>query len=312
MKKPNSDSFILEKYKEVFQQFSKDGVIDMDKRLKNKFGYQIHRLEDVIPKIKGVVPPNRQSVYYITFIKKGEGRKSIGLFDFSITRNTLFVVPQRTIHSTLYTSVNCAGYVLNFNIDFFLNNAFPRKLIADKLVFKSTLKPYTTVSATERARLDKLFESILAENAAALLGKNEMIALKILELLIVCDRLFTEKQEVGEKKSYHPTIEKFNTLIEQHFTQKRAVKFYADALNLHPGRLNDIVKTHNGLTAKKTIDNRILLEGKYLLTNTDHSIKEIADQLGFGDANYFSSYFRNMVHQSPRQYREEMRTGASK
>jgi hypothetical protein len=57
-----SDSEILDTYKEVFHRFAKDGVIDMDKRLKHKFSYTIHRLENVIPKLNGVVPPNRQSI----------------------------------------------------------------------------------------------------------------------------------------------------------------------------------------------------------------------------------------------------------
>ncbi|KAI9433783.1 helix-turn-helix domain-containing protein [Russula earlei] len=307
------DSFILEKYKEVFQQFSRDGIIDMDKRLKHPFGYQVHRLEEVVSKIKGVVPPNRQSVYYITFIQRGTGQKSIGLFNFPIARNTLFVVPQRVIHSTQYYSATCTGYVLNFNIDFFLNNAFPKKLIADKKVFRSSLRPYITVSSAERKKLDTIFEYLLSENAAALQGKNEMIAIKILELLILCDRFFTEGREIKEAaNAWHPVIEKFNALIEENFAQKRTVAFYANALGVHQGHLNVIMKTHSGLTAKKAIDNRILLEAKYLLANTNNSIKEIADQLGFADANYFSSFFKNSTKQSPKQYREEVHTKAGR
>src|SRR5580658_9549487 len=133
-----SDEEILNKYKEVFQRFSKDGVIDMDKRLKHKFSYSIHRLEDVIPRLNGVVPPNRQSMYYITLFRKVAGRKSVGIYNFPLTDNTLLLIPQHVIHSTQYGSIHCSGYVLNFNIDFFLNNAFPRKHIIDKKVFKSS------------------------------------------------------------------------------------------------------------------------------------------------------------------------------
>lgn len=51
---PASDTEILDAYKEVFQRFAKDGVIDMDKRLKYKFSYQIHRLETVVLRLNGV------------------------------------------------------------------------------------------------------------------------------------------------------------------------------------------------------------------------------------------------------------------
>ena len=167
MNKNDKDSEILDAYKEVFQRFAKDGIIDMDKRLKHKFSYQIHRLENVIPRLNGVVPPNRQSMYYITLFRKVSGQKSVGMYNFPIANNTLLLIPQRVIHSTLYRSLQCSGYVLNFNIDFFLNNAFPKSLVAEKKVFKSSLKPYLTVSTSQRKQLEPIFEAILQENATA-------------------------------------------------------------------------------------------------------------------------------------------------
>ncbi len=43
----------LKNIKRVFQRFSKDGVIDMDKRLGYKFSFTIHRLENVIQQLNG-------------------------------------------------------------------------------------------------------------------------------------------------------------------------------------------------------------------------------------------------------------------
>ena len=308
LNKDDKDSEILDAYKEVFQRFAKDGVIDMDRRLKHKFSYQIHRLENVIPRLNGVVPPNRQSMYYITLFRRVSGQKSVGMYNFPITNNTLLLIPQRVIHSTLYESLQCSGYVLNFNIDFFLNNAFPKILVAQKKVFKLSLKPYLAVSASQRKQLEPIFESILQENAAAQLGKNQMIAIKILELLILCDRLFTEVEEVGKENIYHPTVEKFNSLIEENFAKERAVNFYANALNVHPGHLNYLMKKHNGMNAKKTIDNRVVMEAQSLLATTSYSVKEIADRTGFSDANYFSSFFTRMAKIPPSGYRTKVRS----
>jgi AraC family transcriptional activator of pobA len=308
LNKNDKDSEILDAYKEVFQRFAKDGVIDMDRRLKHKFSYQIHRLENVIPRLNGVVPPNRQSMYYITFFRRVSGQKSVGMYNFPITNNTLLLVPQRVIHSTLYESLQCSGYVLNFNIDFFLNNAFPKNLVAEKKVFKLSLKPYLAVSASQRKQLEPIFETILQENAAAQLEKNQMIAIKILELLILCDRMFTEVEEVGKANIYHPTVEKFNSLIEENFAKQRAVNFYANALNVHPGHLNYLMKKHNGLNAKQTIDNRIVMEAQSLLSATSYSVKEIADQIGFSDANHFSSFFTRMTKIPPTAYRAKLRS----
>lgn len=120
-------------------------------------------------------------------------------------------------------------------------------------------------------------------------------------------RLFTEVEAVGEESIYHPTVEKFNELIEDHYSKERGVGFYADALSIHPGHLNFLMKKHNGLNAKKTIDNRLLMEAQSLLATSAYSVKEIADRLGFSDANYFSSFFTRMAKMSPTAYRAKVR-----
>ena len=163
MKNQLTDEEILEKYREAFQRFAKDGVIDMDKRLKFTFFYQIHKLEQVVPALKGVVPPNRQSMYYITFFKRCAGRKRVGIFDFPIKDNMLVIVPRRTIHSTLFECLQCFGFVLNFNVDFFLHHAFPRKYILDRKVFKASLRPWLILSVSQQKVLEKIFEQILQD-----------------------------------------------------------------------------------------------------------------------------------------------------
>jgi AraC family transcriptional activator of pobA len=303
LKKQLSDVAILEKYREVFQRFAKDGIIDMDKRLKHPFSYQIQRLEDVVQRLGGVVPPNRQSVYYITFFRKGSGEKSIGLYNFPLVDDTLFVIPQRVIHSSRYTSPKCRGYVLNFKVEFFLNNAFPRQHIMDKKVFKASLRPYLIVAPAQRKKLETIFGQLLEEHGAAKLARQEMIALKILELLILCDRWFTDAEAIGKEAIYNPTIGRFNELVESHFTNQRSVRFYADLLHIHPAHLNALMKRYNGLSAKKSIDNRLMLEAESLLAASSLSVKEIAHTLGFSNTDYFSDFFRTRARSTPTAYR---------
>src|SRR5258708_36073594 len=96
------DLTIIREYKEAFRKYTKDGIIDLDNRLKYKFNFQIHRLEEVVKELKGKVPPNRQSQYFITLIKRGSGQKRIGNFNFPIQNNTLMVIPKRVMHSSSY------------------------------------------------------------------------------------------------------------------------------------------------------------------------------------------------------------------
>jgi AraC family transcriptional regulator, transcriptional activator of pobA len=299
------DTSIIQEYREAFRKYTKDGIIDMDNRLRHKFAFHIHRLETIVNELKGVVPPNRQSQYFITLVKKGSGQKTIGHFDFPMKKNTLMIVPKRVMHSSSYWSLQCAGYVLSFSIDFFLQKAFPKQLIIGKKIFKISTKPFLTLSNDEAKKLEVIFEDIITEHQEGQNAKNEMIAVKILELLIQCDRLYSELQSEGNEEIYNHTIEQFNELLEKNFSGSRSVKFYADALHIHPNHLNFLSKKLTDLTAKETITNRILSEAKYLLTSTSFSVKEIAYKLGFEHPDYFHSFFRKGVQATPAEYRNK-------
>src|ERR1700761_2385398 len=120
------DEFVLREYRDIYLKYLKDGIIDMDKRMKHPFSFQIYDLKTALPLVDGNVPPSRQSHYWITLVKKGSGEKTIGLYTFPIRERTLFVVPRRMMHSSRHWALDSEGYVLVFNVDFFLNNAFPR------------------------------------------------------------------------------------------------------------------------------------------------------------------------------------------
>jgi AraC family transcriptional activator of pobA len=72
---------------------------------------------------------------------------------------------------------------------------------------------------------------------------------------------------------------------------------------VHPNYLNALIKKNTGLTAKESIQNRLLLESKYLLHSTDLTIKEISNQMGFTDPNYFAVFFKKYENTSPTSYR---------
>jgi AraC-like DNA-binding protein len=302
----NNDEIILHEYKEAFRKYAKDGVIDMDKRLKIKFSFQIHRLENFVGEMQGVMPPARQSQYFVSLIEKGNGQKSIGSFNFSIRENLLLCVPKRVMQSSQYWSLDCSGYMLSFNIDFFLQKGFPKKLIINKKIFKSSVKPYLILSQPQVKKIEVIFESILGECDRGCDERNEFIAVKILELLIECERFYDKACAESDGIIYHDILEAFNELLEKNYAKQRTVQFYADALHIHPNYLNALCQKHTGLSAKETINTHILNEAKYLLASSSLSVKEVAHKLGFEHSDYFYAFFRKGLNMSPGQYRGEL------
>lgn len=94
-------------------------------------------------------------------------------------------------------------------------------------------------------------------------------------------------------------------ILENNFHRKHLVKYYSQELNIHPNYLNQIIKSETGDTVKNIIRNRIIIEVKYLLCNTNLSIKEISAKLGFIDQNTLSRYFKTSEGLSLKDYKKK-------
>lgn len=78
---------------------------------------------------------------------------------------------------------------------------------------------------------------------------------------------------------------------------------YAQLLHLSANHLNTIIKEQSGKTVLQHLHARQLLEAKRLLYHTDLSVKEIAFELGFQDAAYFTRFFKRLTGTTPLAYR---------
>jgi AraC family transcriptional activator of pobA len=247
-----------------------------------------------------------KTFHFISLITEGTGEVSIGQFTFPIKQNTMIIVPKREIASCKYNSADWVGYALNFNVDFFLEADFPKEHIINKKVLRNSARPYLYLNESQARYMSGIFECVIKEHANAEEGKKQLIALKVLELLICCDRLFTDTELTGNKMIYHPVIEKFAELLNNKYNSERSVQFYAQTLNIHPNYLNFLLKKHRGLTAKQSINARIILESKYLLTDPKLIIKDVAYNLGFEDPNNFSTFFQKHSGTCPVAYRSSL------
>lgn len=87
-------------------------------------------------------------------------------------------------------------------------------------------------------------------------------------------------------------INKFTKLLFQYGHENRNVNFYADKLCVTPGYLYKVVTKVMNTSPKDLIDTYITTEIKVLLSTTNLSVKEIAEELHFEDSSYMCRFFR--------------------
>lgn len=97
---------------------------------------------------------------------------------------------------------------------------------------------------------------------------------------------------------------KFWDLVGKHSKEHRDVAFYAQELCITPFYLSQITKGFMNDSPKGLIDRQVILEMKALLSSSDISIKEIAEQLHFEDTSYMCRYFKRHTGIPLSEYRK--------
>lgn len=83
----------------------------------------------------------------------------------------------------------------------------------------------------------------------------------------------------------------------------------AEELGFSPGYLSGLFKKTFGAAFQDYVLGRRLDQAKLMLLATELKNYEIAEAVGFEDANYFNTRFKKQYGLSPQQYRRKMRDG---
>ncbi len=295
---------ILSDYRKVFNNHPKQEIIDMDEMLRKKLECFIIPLEKLLKETGFTVSPSRESRFSIIYIKKGRGEKIVGNVPVLIKNRTLIIVPSRIASSSVYKGKDIKGYHMSFTLDCFLKMPFLSDQFITMNLFNSIQAAYYYADLKEGKILDGIFDMLLCELHQRKKNREFLIAGKILELTILCDRVCRVEGK-QTNNSHPPLVVQFINLIQEYYKVYHSVTFYANKLFVHPNSLNAVTKRYLGQTAKTTIDSKLLSEAEYLLQKTNLSVKEIAYETGFKSATYFFRFFKKYNGSSPAVYRQK-------
>lgn len=95
-------------------------------------------------------------------------------------------------------------------------------------------------------------------------------------------------------------------LIEEQYKKSKKPEDYSARMGITPRALNELCYEYFGKRFLKVLSERILNQADLLLFQNKLSIKEIAFELKFYDANHFNSVYKEEKGILPREYRKRM------
>lgn len=97
---------------------------------------------------------------------------------------------------------------------------------------------------------------------------------------------------------------RFLELVENHYVAAQSPAFYARELFVSESTLFKRCRRELGKSPGEVVNFRLIKEAKQLLSHTQLSGKEIADQLNFNSYAYFCERFKNATSVTPRIFRQ--------
>lgn len=91
--------------------------------------------------------------------------------------------------------------------------------------------------------------------------------------------------------------------VDLHFREARTVEDYVRELGTTAHLLDKAARQRLGMSVKEIVLERRLLEAKRLLLFTIRTVEDIAYEIGFKDAAYFSRFFRLRTGEAPAAWR---------
>lgn len=112
-----------------------------------------------------------------------------------------------------------------------------------------------------------------------------------------------EEDETAEIFPDCPKLANVFDFIERHYQDPINLGDVAQAVGYSPAYLTNLVQTETGLTVKRWIIARRMAQARLLLKTTQASVRQIAEQSGYGDPGYFTRQFRHYHGASPQAWR---------
>jgi YesN/AraC family two-component response regulator len=124
----------------------------------------------------------------------------------------------------------------------------------------------------------------------------------------------SETVKQADPQPFFPTSPKLGEVfdfIEANYHQPITLHNVAKAVGYSPAYLTDLVRRQTGQTVQRWIIKRRMAAACSLLLETDQSVNQIAEAVGYNDKNYFFYQFRQYHGMTPQMWRKTQRTPLS-
>lgn len=257
-------------------------------------------------------PLHKHNHIEMTYVYRGRCLQVIHGEEIELTEGDFCVLDSNTIH-TLYDAKE-EDIIINviikkqFFTETFLsrlaNHSILSQFIIQALSETNVQETFLIFHATEANTLHSLMEQMLIEYCQQDSYTTDVLSSYLfIFLTAVIRQTSSVKREDISERSNILTILKY---IEEHADDCSLVHL-AQMFNYHPNYVSKLLKNQTGKSYQELIVSQKMKKARYLLLNTDDSIQEISEKVGYQNLSFFYKKFYQETATTPHQFRKNNR-----
>ncbi|MFC4215277.1 helix-turn-helix transcriptional regulator [Pseudophaeobacter arcticus] len=238
--------------------------------------------------------PHDRGEHLLIWVTRGQGRMLMDGNQRGFSTHSALFFPARSLWSVEFGR-QCLGQALKIPVS--APVATPDKPLHLKIS-----------DAREQARLNALLEAMVQEQTGhpalwrrALQSYSELISIQ-LRRLPPSGPLPPERPSAARRLS-----QAYCQRVSEYYDARTTMADHAAALNVTPTHLTRVCKSETGKTAAALLTERQLYAARCLLAFSDMTMRDIADQIGFGSPAYFTRFITQHTGQTPSTLRKSSR-----
>jgi AraC family transcriptional regulator, transcriptional activator of pobA len=248
--------------------------------------------------------------YIIAFKKIKSGIFMYGRMPYDHDNGCMFFTKPRQVIEMRDLEVEENGFMLMIDLDY-LNGHELFKTIDQYGFFDYEVTEAIHLSPKEEQIIRELHEKIYNEYFNNPDEYSREIILSHVSSILKYSQRFYKRQFIDRAQVTGKTTSKFNDVLKKYinegFLEKKGlpnVSYIADKLAISPRYLSDLLKQESGKTAIELIHIFLISEAKNLLKIGEKGVAEIAYELGFENASYFTRLFKKQTGMKPMEFRK--------
>ncbi|MDR6405473.1 MULTISPECIES: AraC family transcriptional regulator [Chryseobacterium] len=248
--------------------------------------------------------------YIIAFKKIKSGIFMYGRMPYDHDNGCMFFTKPRQVIEMRDLEVEENGFMLMIDPDY-LNGHELFKTIDQYGFFDYEVTEAIHLSPKEEQIIRELHEKIYNEYFNNPDEYSREIILSHVSSILKYSQRFYKRQFIDRSQVTGKTTSKFNDVLKKYITEgfleKKGlpnVSYIADKLAISPRYLSDLLKQESGKTAIELIHIFLISEAKNLLKIGEKGVAEIAYELGFENASYFTRLFKKQTGMKPMEFRK--------